>query len=73
MRGPRNRNLWDLILDRVAVYVANRERVNTLAHVFSEGRKFRVAMTVAHQDLSQLTPRMLGAFTNVQTNSPSTK
>jgi hypothetical protein len=36
-------------------------------HVFSEGRKFRMSMTVAHQDLSQLTPRMLGALSNVQT------
>src|SRR5690606_5723296 len=26
-----------------------------------------MAMTVAHQDLSQLTPRMLGALSNVQT------
>jgi hypothetical protein len=26
-----------------------------------------MSMTVAHQDLSQLTPRMLGALSNVQT------
>jgi hypothetical protein len=26
-----------------------------------------MSMTVAHQDLSQLTPRMLGALSNLQT------
>src|SRR5439155_2788696 len=41
--------------------------VKTLAHVFSEGRKFNMGMTVSHQDLSQLTPRMLGALSNAQT------
>jgi hypothetical protein len=67
MRRRRNRNLWNLTIDEFAGYVANEGSVKTLAHVFSEGRKFRMAMTVAHQDLSQLTPRMLGALSNVQT------
>ena len=57
----------DLIIDEFAGYVANEGAVKTLAHVFSEGPKFRMSMTVAHQDLSQLTPRMLGALSNVQT------
>jgi len=67
MRRRRTRELWNLTIDEFAAYVANEGSVQTLAHVFSEGRKFRMGMTVAHQDLSQLTPRMLGALSNVQT------
>lgn len=67
MRRRRNRKLWNLTIDEFAGYVANEGSVKTLAHVFSEGRKFKMSMTVAHQDLSQLTPRMLGALSNVQT------
>lgn len=67
MRRRQNRKLWNLTIDEFAGYVANEGSVKTLAHVFSEGRKFRMSMTVAHQDLSQLTPRMLGALSNVQT------
>jgi hypothetical protein len=67
MRRRKNRKLWNLTIDEFAGYVANEGSVKTLAHVFSEGRKFRMSMTVAHQDLSQLTPRMLGALSNVQT------
>ncbi len=67
MRRRQKRTLWNLTIDEFAGYVANEGSVKTLAHVFSEGRKFRMSMTVAHQDLSQLTPRMLGALSNVQT------
>jgi hypothetical protein len=67
MRRRQNRKLWNLTIDEFAGYVANEGSVKTLAHVFSEGRKFRMSMTVAHQDLSQLTSRMLGALSNVQT------
>jgi hypothetical protein len=67
MRRRRNRKLWNLTIDEFAGYVANEGSVKTLAHVFSEGRKFKMSMTVAHQDLSQLTHRMLGALSNVQT------
>ncbi len=67
MRRRRKENLWPLYIDEFASYVANEGSIKTLAHVFSEGRKFRMSMTVAHQDLSQLTPRMLGALSNVQT------
>jgi hypothetical protein len=67
MRRRRNRKLWNLTIDEFAGYVANEGSVKTLAHVFSEGRKFRMSMTMAHQDLSQLTPRMLGSLSNVQT------
>ena len=66
MRRRRNRQLWNLTIDEFAGYVANEGSVKTLAHVFSEGRKFRMSMTVAHQDLSQLNPRMLGALSHVQ-------
>lgn len=67
MRRRRRDNLWSLTIDEFAGYVANEGSAKTLSHVFSEGRKFRMSMTVAHQDLSQLTPRMLGALSNVQT------
>ncbi|MGC9395650.1 MAG: type IV secretory system conjugative DNA transfer family protein [Anaerolineae bacterium] len=67
MRRRKKRTLWNLTIDEFAGYVANEGSVKTLAHVFSEGRKFKMSMTVAHQDLSQLTPRMLGALSNVQT------
>jgi hypothetical protein len=67
MRRRKKAHIWNLTIDEFASYVANEGSIKTLAHVFSEGRKFKMAMTVAHQDLSQLTPRMLGALSNVQT------
>ncbi|MHB8626383.1 MAG: type IV secretory system conjugative DNA transfer family protein [Aggregatilineales bacterium] len=67
MRRRKKSNLWNLTIDEFAGYVANEGSVKTLAHVFSEGRKFKMSMTVAHQDLSQLTSRMVGALSNVQT------
>ncbi len=67
MRRRRTRTLWNLTIDEFAAYVANEGSTQTLAHVFSEGRKFRMSMTVAHQTLSQLTPRMLGALGNTDT------
>jgi hypothetical protein len=67
MRRRKTRELWNLTIDEFAGYVANEGSTKTLAHVFSEGRKFRMSMTVAHQDLSQLTSRMIGALSNVQT------
>jgi hypothetical protein len=67
MRRRKSRKLWNLTIDEFAGYVANEGSVKTLAHVFSEGRKFGLSMTVSHQDLSQLTPRMLGALSNAQT------
>ncbi len=67
MRRRKRSNLWNLVLDEFASYCANEGSEKTLAHVFSEGRKFKMSMTVAHQDLSQLTPRMIGAIGNVAT------
>ncbi|MGB7116093.1 MAG: hypothetical protein WBD56_08105 [Anaerolineales bacterium] len=67
IRRRKNKYLWNLTIDEFAGYVASEGSIKTLAHVFSEGREFRLSMTVAHQDLSQLTPRMIGALSNVQT------
>jgi hypothetical protein len=67
MRRRRRDNLWNLTIDEFAGYVANEGSEMTFAHVLSEGRKFGLAMTVAHQTLSQLTPRIMGALSNVQT------
>jgi hypothetical protein len=69
MRRRKNLELWNLVIDEFGGYVANEGSVKTLAHVFSEGRKFRMGMTVAHQNLSQLTPRMVSAISDVQTKA----
>jgi hypothetical protein len=42
---------WNLTIDEFAGCVANEGLAKTLAHVSSEGRKFRTSITVAHQDL----------------------
>jgi len=65
MRRRRKRNLWNLTIDEFSGYVAQEGSAETLEHVLSEGRKFRMTMTAAHQTLSQLTPGMLGALANV--------
>lgn len=67
MRRRTNDRLWNLTIDEFAGYVANEGSAKTLAHVLSEGRKFRMSMTVAHQNLSQLTEKIIGAISNVQT------
>jgi hypothetical protein len=67
MRLGQPRTLWNRAVDEFAGYAADEGSLKTLAHVFSEGRRSRMSMTVTHQDLSQLTPRMLGALSNVQT------
>ncbi len=67
MRRRQRRDFYSLVIDEFAGYVANEGSAMTLAHVLSEGRKFGMGMTVAHQTLSQLTPRMLGALGNTET------
>src|SRR5579859_2362765 len=67
MRRRQKNNLYSLVLEEFGSYCANEGSEKTLAHVFSEARKFKLGMTVAHQDLSQLTPRMIGALSNVRT------
>ncbi|MCL5428310.1 MAG: type IV secretory system conjugative DNA transfer family protein [Chloroflexi bacterium] len=67
MRSRKNRQLWNLTIDEFANYVANDGSAKTLATVFSEGRKFGLGLTVAHQDIGQLSQRMLGAISNVYT------
>lgn len=66
MRRRRHRELWNLTIDEFSGYVAQEGSAETLEHVLSEGRKFRMTMTVAHQTLSQLTSSMIGALSNVQ-------
>jgi hypothetical protein len=67
MRRRNRRNLWGLTIDEFSGYVAQEGSAETLEHVLSEGRKFRMSMTVAHQTLSQLTHSMIGALSNVAT------
>ena len=47
--------------------MANEGSVTTLAHLLSNARKFGLGLCIAHQTLSQLTPRMLGALGNTDT------
>lgn len=67
MRRRRNRNLFNLTIDEFAGYVANHGSETTFAHVLSEGRKFGFTITAAHQTLSQISDRILGALGNIRT------
>lgn len=67
MRHRKNRKLWNLTIDEFANYVANEGSTKTLATVLSEGRKFGLGLTIAHQELEQVNQRMLGAISNVFT------
>lgn len=67
MYRRRTRRLWNLTIDEFAGYVAQEGSEMTFAHVLSQGRKFAFTMTVAHQTLSQVSERILGALGNVKT------
>jgi hypothetical protein len=67
MRRRENRKLWNLTIDEFTGYVANAGSAKTLSHVFSEGRKYKMSITVAQQTLSQMSDVMLGALSNVRT------
>ena len=67
MRSRQQPNLWNLVIDEFADYVSTEGSMETLAQVFTAGRKFGVSLTIAHQHLAQLTPGILGALSNVQT------
>lgn len=67
MRRRKKRSLWNLTIDEFSGYVASEGSAETLEHVLSEGRKFKMSMTVAHQTLSQLNQSMIGALANVAT------
>ena len=54
-------------IDEFQDFAANPGSVKSLAQILSECRKFGLHLTLAHQNLSQLTPRMLGAIGNIQT------
>lgn len=54
-------------IDEFQDFAANPGSVKSLAQILSECRKFGLYLTLAHQNLSQLSPRMLGALGNIQT------
>lgn len=54
-------------VDEFQDFAANPGSVKSLAQILSECRKFGLHLTLAHQSLSQLSERMLGAIGNVQT------
>lgn len=67
MRKRDNNTLWSLTIDEFAQFMASEGSATTLAHVLSEARKYGIGLVVAHQTLSQLTPKMLGALGNTDT------
>ena len=54
-------------IDEFQDFAANPGSVKSLAQILSECRKFGLHLTLAHQNLSQLNGRMLGAIGNIQT------
>lgn len=54
-------------IDEFQDFAANPGSVKSLAQILSECRKFGLHLTLAHQSLSQLSPRMIGALGNIQT------
>ena len=54
-------------IDEFQDFAANPGSVKSLAQILSECRKFGLHLTLAHQNLSQLSPRMIGALGNIQT------
>lgn len=54
-------------IDEFQDFAANPGSVKSLAQILSECRKFGLHLTLAHQNLSQLSERMLGAIGNIQT------
>ncbi|MBA3530309.1 MAG: type IV secretion system DNA-binding domain-containing protein [Ardenticatenales bacterium] len=54
-------------IDEFQDFAANPGSAKSLAQILSECRKFGLHLTLAHQNLSQLSERMLGALGNIQT------
>lgn len=54
-------------IDEFQDFAANPGSVKSLAQILSECRKFGLHLTLAHQNLSQVSERMLGALGNIQT------
>jgi hypothetical protein len=54
-------------IDEFQDFAANPGSVKSLAQILSECRKFGLHLTLAHQNLSQLSERMVGAIGNIQT------
>lgn len=54
-------------IDEFQDFASNAGSVKSLAQILSECRKFGLHLTLAHQNLSQLSERMLGAIGNIQT------
>jgi hypothetical protein len=64
---PEQRRPCYAYIDEFQDFSANAGSVKSLAKILSECRKFGLHLTLAHQNLSQLSPRMLGALGNIQT------
>ena len=55
-------------IDEFQDFAANPGSVKSLAQILSKCRKFGLHLTLAHQNLSQVSERMLGALGNIQTH-----
>jgi hypothetical protein len=60
-RTGQNRQPFYLCIDEFQDFSGDVGGVKTLSRVLSQTRKFGLFLTLAHQNLSQLTPRMKGA------------
>jgi hypothetical protein len=64
---PEARRPCYAYIDEFQDFAANPGSVKSLAQILSECRKFGLHLTLAHQNLSQLSERMVGAIGNIQT------
>ncbi len=62
-----DRRPFHFYIDEFQDFCANAGSVKTFAQILSECRKFGLHLTLAHQTLSQLDQRMIGALGNIQT------
>ncbi len=62
-----NRRPFHFYLDEFQDFCANAGSAKTFSQILSECRKFGLHLTLAHQTLSQLGQRMIGALGNIQT------
>lgn len=64
---PVNRRPFYAYIDEFHDFAANSGSAKTLSHILAESRKLGVHLTLAHQTLSQLDTKLIGALGNVHT------
>ncbi len=61
------RRSFHFYIDEFQDFSANEGTAQTLAQILSECRKYGLHLTLAHQTLTQIGPRLAGALGNIQT------